>query len=50
MGDVFRFRMSVAGNDDFIVKTRNAPDAVKLKPGEQIEIGWLAQDCRALDA
>ncbi len=50
MGDVFRFRMSVAGNDEFIVKTRNAPDAVKLTPGEEIEIGWLAQDCRALDA
>ncbi|MGV6802700.1 MAG: ABC transporter ATP-binding protein [Ruegeria sp.] len=50
MGDVFRFRMSVAGNDEFIVKTRNAPDAVKLTAGEEIEIGWLAQDCRALDA
>ena len=50
MGDVYRFRMSVAGNDDFIVKTRNATDAIKLKPGEEIEIGWLAQDCRALDA
>ncbi len=50
MGDIFRFRLSVAGNDDFIVKTRNAPDAVKLTPGETIEIGWLAADCRALDA
>ena len=50
MGDIFRFRLSVAGNDDFIVKTRNAPDAVKLTPGETIDIGWLAQDCRALDA
>ncbi|EEX10102.1 spermidine/putrescine import ATP-binding protein PotA [Ruegeria lacuscaerulensis ITI-1157] len=50
MGDVFRFRMSVAGNDEFIVKTRNAPDAVRLQPGQEIEIGWLAKDCRALDA
>jgi len=50
MGDIFRFRLSVAGNDDFIVKTRNAPDAVRLKPGETIEVGWLPQDCRALDA
>ena len=33
MGDVFRFRMSVAGNDEFIVKTRNAPDAIRLSPG-----------------
>ena len=50
MGDIFRTRLSVAGNDDFIVKTRNAPDAVKLTPGETIDIGWLAHDCRALDA
>ena len=50
MGDVFRTRLSVAGNDDFIIKSRNAPDQVRLQPGQQIEIGWLPQDCRALDA
>jgi len=50
MGDIFRTRLRVAGNDEFIVKTRNAPDTERLKPGEQIEIGWLPQDCRALDA
>jgi putative spermidine/putrescine transport system ATP-binding protein len=50
MGDIFRTRLSVAGNDDFIIKTRNAPDAVRLQPGAEIEIGWLPQDCRALDA
>ncbi|SLN27672.1 Spermidine/putrescine import ATP-binding protein PotA [Roseovarius albus] len=50
MGDIFRTRLRVAGNDEFIVKTRNAPDQVRLQPGEQIEIGWLPQDCRALDA
>ncbi len=50
MGDIFRTRLRVAGNDDFIMKTRNAPDQVRLSPGEQIEIGWLAEDCRALDA
>ncbi|THH35936.1 ABC transporter ATP-binding protein [Aliishimia ponticola] len=50
MGDIFRTRLSVAGNDDFIIKTRNAPDQVRLKPGQEIEIGWLAEDCRALDA
>ncbi|MBT8409033.1 MAG: ABC transporter ATP-binding protein [Alphaproteobacteria bacterium] len=50
MGDVFRTRLRVAGNDNFVVKTRNAPDAVRLKPGEHIEIGWLPKDCRALDA
>jgi len=50
MGDIFRTRLRVAGNDDFIIKSRNAPDQVRLQPGQQIEIGWLPEDCRALDA
>ncbi|MWD26302.1 polyamine ABC transporter ATP-binding protein [Aquicoccus sp. SCR17] len=50
MGDIFRTRLKVAGNDEFIIKTRNAPDQVRLEPGSQIEIGWLPDDCRALDA
>ncbi|MFD1159710.1 ABC transporter ATP-binding protein [Roseovarius aestuarii] len=50
MGDIFRTRLRVAGNDEFIVKTRNAPDQVRLEPGTQIDIGWLPQDCRALEA
>ena len=50
MGDIFRFRLAVAGKEDFIVKTRNAPDAVRLNAGDKIEIGWLPEDCRALDA
>jgi len=50
MGDIFRTRLRVAGKDDFFVKTRNAPDQLRLTPGQEIEIGWLAEDCRALDA
>ncbi|GGL50825.1 ABC transporter ATP-binding protein [Wenxinia marina] len=50
MGDTFRTRLSVAGNDDFIVKTRNRADQVRLTPGQSVTIGWLPQDCRALDA
>ena len=50
MGDIFRTRLRVAGNDEFVIKTRNAPDQVRLKPGQQIEIGWLPDDCHALDA
>ncbi len=30
MGDIFRTRLRVAGRDDFIIKTRNAPDQVRL--------------------
>ncbi|MHA3914458.1 ABC transporter ATP-binding protein [Halovulum sp. GXIMD14793] len=50
MGDTFRTRLNVAGRNDFIMKSRNAPDQTRLKPGEQIRIGWLPEDCRALDA
>ena len=50
MGDIFRTRLRVAGNDDFIIKTRNAPDQKRLTAGQQIGIGWLPNDCRALDA
>ena len=50
MGDIFRTRLKVAGSDDFIIKTRNSPDQVKLTPGTTIDIGWLPRDCRALDA
>ena len=50
MGDIFRTRLRVAGNDDFIIKTRNAPDQIRHQPGSMIEIGWLPHDCRALDA
>jgi putative spermidine/putrescine transport system ATP-binding protein len=49
MGDIFRTRLRVAGKDDFIIKTRNAPDQQRLRPGQTIKIGWLAEDCRALD-
>ncbi|MGB0798876.1 MAG: ABC transporter ATP-binding protein [Planktomarina sp.] len=50
MGDIFRTRLRVAGNDEFIIKTRNAPDVERLQPGQTIDIGWLPEDCRALDA
>ena len=50
MGDVFRTRLKVAGKEDFVVKTRNRADQVRLSPGEKITIGWLPEDCRALDA
>jgi putative spermidine/putrescine transport system ATP-binding protein len=50
MGDIFRTRLKVAGTDEFVIKTRNAPDVERLQPGQTIEIGWLPEDCRALDA
>ena len=50
MGDIFRTRMRVAGNDDFVMKCRNSVDQRKLAPGERLRVGWLPGDCRALDA
>jgi putative spermidine/putrescine transport system ATP-binding protein len=42
--------LRVAGEDNFIVKTRNRPGQHRLAAGETVEIGWLPEDCRALDA
>jgi len=50
MGDTFRFRLRVGGKDDFVMKYRNAQDQQRLEAGQKIRIGWLPQDCRALDA
>ena len=50
MGDTFRFRLRVAGRDDFVMKYRNAQDQRRLSAGQRIKIGWRAEDCRALDA
>ncbi len=50
MGDTYRTRLRVAGSDDFILKTRNAADQIRMRPGQVVDIGWLPEDCRALDA
>ncbi|TPE44553.1 ABC transporter ATP-binding protein, partial [Amaricoccus solimangrovi] len=50
MGDTFRTRLRVAGNDNFIMKCRNASDQQRFAPGERVTIGWDPTDCRALDA
>ncbi len=50
MGDVFRTRLRVGDNDQFIVKTRNAVNQVRLSPGSKVQISWMPEDCRALDA
>jgi putative spermidine/putrescine transport system ATP-binding protein len=50
LGDHVRTRVSVCGNDDFIVKLPNAEESVVLEPGTTITVGWKTEDCRALDA
>ena len=50
LGDHIRTRISLLGRDDFIVKVPNSADHTFLRQGDQISVGWLQQDCRALDA
>ncbi len=50
LGDHIRARLTVAGNDEFIVKVPNANRHASLSEGAQVRLGWAAEDCRALDA
>lgn len=50
LGDHIRTRMTVAGNDEFIVKVPNAHGHAVLEVGATVNLGWAADDCRALDA
>ncbi|MEM0921957.1 MAG: TOBE domain-containing protein, partial [Pseudomonadota bacterium] len=50
LGDHIRCRMEVAGNQDFIVKVPNSHAHAALNVGEITPIGWVTEDCRALDA
>ncbi len=49
LGDHVRTRMSVAGNDEFIVKVPNSAGHKPLAEGAKVKVGWKAEDCRALD-
>ena len=49
LGDHIRTRMSVAGHADFIVKVPNNAGHHQLKEGQSADVGWEAEDCRALD-
>ncbi|WP_288441608.1 ABC transporter ATP-binding protein [uncultured Pseudomonas sp.] len=49
-GDHLRARLRLAGHDEFIVKLANAAGHVRPQPGTCIDVGWSAEDCRALDA
>ncbi|MBC8258281.1 MAG: ABC transporter ATP-binding protein [SAR324 cluster bacterium] len=49
LGDHIRSRINVCGHDDFIVKIPNSADHAQLKPGDTVQVGWKAEDARALD-
>ena len=50
LGDHIRCRMEVAENNEFIVKVANSHARAALRVGERTPIGWVTEDCRALDA
>lgn len=48
-GDHIRCRMKVAGHDDFIVKIPNSHAHAALDVNDVVQLGWITEDCRALD-
>ncbi|APZ44335.1 ABC transporter ATP-binding protein [Acidihalobacter ferrooxydans] len=51
LGDHIRARISVVGQNDFVLKRPNHQGAgQRLKAGMSIKVGWHSDDCRALDA
>jgi len=48
LGDQLRLRLAALGRDDLVAKLANAPGLPDCTPGTAIEIGWRAEDCRAL--
>ena len=50
LGDHIRTRISLLGRDDFIVKVPNSANHAFMREGEVVTVGWLQEDCRALDA
>lgn len=49
LGDHIRCRMTVAGNNEFIVKVPNTADQLGLEIGAESYVSWQTDDCRALD-
>ena len=49
LGDHIRTRVNVCCSDEFIVKIPNAQGYHVVKKGQQIQLGWSSDDCRALD-
>jgi putative spermidine/putrescine transport system ATP-binding protein len=47
-GDHVRLRCRLFGRDDFGVKLANLAAASGVEVGQQVILGWLPEDCRAL--
>ena len=49
LGDHIRFRFSLLGNDEFIVKVPNSGGLSDINVGNEVPVAWKSKDCRALD-
>ena len=49
LGDHVRARLTLGGNDDFVVKVPNMAGAAPLARGDKVRVGWSADDAHALD-
>ncbi|MDX1432659.1 MAG: ABC transporter ATP-binding protein, partial [Gammaproteobacteria bacterium] len=49
LGDHVRTRVRLLGHDDFVIKIPNSAGHQHLNTGETVQVGWKAEDCRALD-
>jgi putative spermidine/putrescine transport system ATP-binding protein len=49
LGDHIRARLNVAGHNDFVIKIPNKLGSASISLGRDVQVGWRAVDCRALD-
>ncbi len=49
LGDHNRYRVSLAGNDEFVIKLPNDEAAAAVREGDEIEVCWHSRHCKALD-
>ncbi len=49
LGDHIRTRVSVCGNEEFVIKIPNTHGHAAIRRGESVRVGWAMEDCRALD-
>ncbi|WP_282038287.1 ABC transporter ATP-binding protein [Halomonas alimentaria] len=50
LGDHLRVRCALPGNDDFVARVPVDDFDPRLRPGDDVELGWRDDDVRALDA
>ncbi len=48
LGDQLRLRLGTLGREDVVAKLPNGAGQATLEQGAALEIGWRAEDCRAL--